>query len=357
MALDSKTQYENPFISDNESYDLSGLTSFNNDLPSANDLDRIVSNELEIGNITNRFIDPMESDKVSGQTEKLHFANFAKHILVTGADFAQNFFDTFLFLVKNDGSALSNTDAFNNLAQYSIDNENNVTNLWKAVGMYSFTTRTTKIEIPQPKAQTFDHTVGKNVIRKIKSEWDMPKKSSLTMRIDGEAYYIDALNYLSQNNDNTEFDDTRNIKFLNFVGFNKHIAESVKDGTRLDLIVRHVNPSDTNNDYINNANHAFYRESISKDGYVGMVNTRPDNTRSMFWLFEDVKFLGWNDGLEFGHTTAGKQELTTDFIFKRLIRVDPMFLENYLGGGGITSPSETNLPNEIANKINLQPYV
>jgi hypothetical protein len=218
----------------------------------------------------------------------------------------------------------------------------------------------TKVDIPQPKAMTFDYNVGQYTVRRIKSEWDYSKKSSLTMRIDGLAYYIDAINLLSQNGDISTLDNQKGIEHLSFMGFNKKVAENLKEGTRLDLVVRHLSLSDlySHNAYLKNAEHSFYRESATQSSLIGMANFRPDNARSMFWVFEDVKFLGWNDGLEFGHNSTGSQELTTDFIFKRLIRVDPMYLENYIGGTAekafeLTDIKDSAISSELKTKSNF----
>ena len=153
----------------------------------------------------------------------------------------------------------------------------------------------------------------------------------------------------------------KGIDHLSFMGFNKHIAEDLKNGTRLDLVVRHTNPNDEGlkNGWLKNAERVVYRDSATPDSQIGMANIRPDNARSMFWVFEDVKFLGWNDGLEFGHTSTGCQELTTDFIFKRLIRVDPMYLENYLGGTigkafELTSINDSVISSELKIKSNYE---
>jgi hypothetical protein len=321
---------QNPWLED----DIKTETTLVEDetLPQGSQLDDLILNELTIGNKTNLYINPTESDKVSNQIENTHFGNFAKQILIAGTDFTKNFFDTFLFAIKNNGSSSDRKDAFNELANESYKNAKNTPSLWRTVGMYSFTTRVTKVDIPQPKATTFDYNVGQYTIRKIKSEWDYSKKSSLTMRIDGMAYYIDAINLLSQNGDISTLNNQKEIEHLSFMGFNKKLAENLKDGTRLDLVVRHVNLNDlySHNNYLKNAEQSFYKESATQSSMVGMANFRPNNDRSMFWVFEDVKFLGWNDGLEFGHTSTGSQELTTDFIYKRLIRVDPMYMENYI---------------------------
>ena len=333
----------NPYLDDTTERVIYEPTNSSELALSGNDIDNIIGDEL-----------------AKGYDKGVHFLNFAKQILVTGADFAKNFFDTFLFAIKSNGKSMTQADAFNDLAQQSKDDEEKLPNLWRTVGMYSFTTRTTRVEIPQPKAQTFDYTVGQYVIRKIKSEWDMPKKSTLTMRIDGLAYYIDAINLLSQNSDNAVLND-KGIDHLSFMGFNKHIAEDLKNGTRLDLVVRHTNPNDEGlkNGWLKNAERVVYRDSATPDSQIGMANIRPDNARSMFWVFEDVKFLGWNDGLEFGHTSTGSQELTTDFIFKRLIRVDPMYLENYLGGTigkafELTSINDSEISSELKIKSNYE---
>lgn len=332
----------NPYLDDTTERTVYEPTDSGELALSGNEIDNIIGDEL-----------------AKGYDKDIHYSNFAKQILVTGADFAKNFFDTFLFAVKSNGKSMTQSDAFNDLAQQSKENEEKLPNLWRTVGMYSFTTRTTRVEIPQPKAQTFDYTVGQYVIRKIKSEWDMPKKSSLTMRIDGLTYYIDAINLLSQNSDNAVLND-KGIDHLSFMGFNKHIAEDLKNGTRLDLVVRHTNSNDEGlkNSWLKNAERSVYRESATPDSQIGMANIRPDNARSMFWVFEDVKFLGWNDGLEFGHNSTGSQELTTDFIFKRLIRVDPMYLENYIGGTAekafeLTDIKDSAISSELKTKSNF----
>lgn len=347
----------NPYLDDNLSRNIYEPSNSSEIMLSGKDIDSIIAGEYSLGNTSNVYVDPIKGDEISDQKVNTHFDNFAKQILFSGADFAKNFFDTFLFAVKHDGNQ---TDAFNELATKSKENENKLPNLWRTVGMYSFTTRTTKIEIPQPKAQTFDYTNGQYVVRKIKSEWEMPKKSSLTMRIDGLAYYIDAINLLSQNSDNADLSDQRGIDHLSFMGFNKHLAENLKSGTHLDLVVRHTNPNDEGlkNAWLKNAERLVYRQSATYDTQDGMVNVYPDNAHSMFWVFEDVKFLGWNDGLEFGHNSTGSQELTTDFIFKRLIRVDPMYLENYVGGTArkafeLTDIKDSAISDELKIKSNF----
>lgn len=313
-------------------------------------IDRLINEEMHKGNPTLLYINPMKGTAVSEQEENVHFDNFAKQILLAGTDFSKNFFDTFLFAVNANDQIQK--DAFNNMYEYTEKSE--VLRPFTTVGMYSFTTRTTKVEIPIPKAATFDYVVGSQTIRKIKSEWDMTKKSSLSMRIDGLTYYIDAINLLSQNNEvANDAIDNKSINFLSFTGLNKNLSEHIKNGIRLDLVVRHVNPSEEmRNPTLKHAERALYSSASRKSSYAGMVNSRPDNARSMFWLFEDVRFLGWNDGLEFGHTSTGPQELTTEFTFKRLIRVDPMFMENYLG-----NPNEqidignNHLPSEFKVKL------
>lgn len=346
----------NPWLEDTSSQEPFIPKNASDKAPTGEEIDSTISNELSSGNNSNIFVNPTLNADVSDQIENVHYDNFAKQILMTGADFAKNLFDVFLFAIKNNGTTTTQEDAFNDLAKKSNENQDNIPNLWRTVGIYSFTTRTTKVEIPQPKAQTFDTVSGQYVIRKIKSEWEMPKKSSITMRIDGLAYYIDAINLFSQNNDNSRLDNQKGIDHLSFMGFNKHLSENLKEGTRLDLVVRHVNPHDevNYNSYLKNGERAFYRDTVSRNGMIGMVNTRPDNARSMFWVFEDVRFLGWNDGLEFGHNSFGGQELTTDFIFKRLIRVDPMYLENYLGGTYENAYKPINMTNNINSEMQIK---
>ncbi len=41
------------------------------------------------------------------------------------------------------------------------------------------------------------------------------------------------------------------------------------------------------------------------------------------WVFHDVNFLGFNSGPSFSHNSSDKQTLEINFIFKRLVRIDP----------------------------------
>ena len=79
------------------------------------------SNELALAG---KEIDNIIGDELSkGYDKDVHYLNFAKQVLVSGADFAKNFFDTFLFAIKSNGKSMTQSDAFNDLAQQSKDNE------------------------------------------------------------------------------------------------------------------------------------------------------------------------------------------------------------------------------------------
>lgn len=225
-------------------------------------------------------------------------AKAIKHIRLTGTDFISSKFDVNILVTSKEGS----DDFFRKfISEMDLDIDLN---------SFGFLSRVEGITIPQLKAKSFSIRTANDLVSKVSSSIEGNNKSSLKIRADEMCYIYDMMNLVSNNNELSSKGD-RNIKKLSTFS-TLRMADNLKHRTTIDIVVR-------NSCLETNPYHQFYEGALT-NYYADQDLKRDDRC---LWVFHDVNFLGFNSGPSFSHNSSDKQTLEINFIFKRLVRIDP----------------------------------
>lgn len=250
-----------------------------------------------------------------------------RRMLLSGADFMKNRFNVdFLFSTNSYSKTLSTA------AQLPFSNN-------------GFMARLTNISIPQIKAKTFTIKEGCESIDKIGSKFEMSNKASVSIRMDEFLFCYDLFNFLGLNSDiNDSFKLMKPMTIVNNLENNK--------GQRIDILVKHLNyfiENATDGDIVSNSESRF-QNSVNIDNELLATSTL-DSERAMTWYFEDVRFLGWNNGIKFSNSNSDAQILTLDFIFKRLVRLDKFLKADTLGKETISEIKDARVNSQLNSNL------
>lgn len=232
-------------------------------------------------------------------------ANAIRSIRMSCSDFIGSRFDVNIVVSSKNRYE----DAFRKIiSELGIDLELN------SFGMLS---RIEGITIPQLKAKSFSLRTSNDLVQKVSSSIDGSNKSSLKIRADEMCYIYDIFNLISNNNELSSNGGRAIKKFSAFSTL--RMADNLKNRTTIDIVVR----NSCLEQYC--SNRKFYgSDPVDKDDIVILEAEHELKQKDKcLWLFSDVNFLGFQNGLSFSHSSGENQILNLDFIFKRLVRIDP----------------------------------
>lgn len=294
-----------------------------------------IKNELKLPSLIPMYnSDDSELGNAEADSETLikYFKEFYKarksdaiaKMMISHADFLTHMFDVF-FVVYSDNI---NLDLFEYLQSKvnNIDGEDfYVNSKVKSAGLYKtlMAVRIHSIEVPEMETETWDLKFLNDVITKLKSKVEFDRKSTISIDLDERLYIIDLFNAISGNSieqGNTNFGTISGPKF-----FNTNLRDK---SLRMDIFVKHRDFTKANRDlYYKNPtpNSSTRFETLStiwnsREGelqaFIGM-----QDENEPCWVFEDVRFLGPNNELDFDRDQSEKVVMQYDFIFKRLYKI------------------------------------
>jgi len=248
-----------------------------------------------------------------------------EHILNSGADYIKNMYDAVLVCYReNIGEDAMHDDFFTEVFKSKF-----LGGIEPVISNSVFMIRTASISVPQMESDTYEIPFAFEKIKKIKTSIKYTRKASLKILLDEPLYFMGVFNLLSNNN-RIVFDgiSENNRHPQGFTPFttNKIVAEYIiAKKIRIDLIIKHQQL--LQNPYLTEARKAW-RSGMSNNipghmNTIGHAGLLPEEMP--LWWFEDIKFLGQDDGLQFNMEKADIQEMGFSFIFKRCIKIDRQF--------------------------------
>lgn len=224
----------------------------------------------------------------------------------SGADFIGSKFDVNIVVTSKEGY----NDFFRKFIQE--------TGLDIDFNSFGFLSRVEGITIPQLKANTFSLRTSNDLIQKVSSSITGNNKSSIKIRADEMCYIYDMINLISNNNELTSKNDREIKKLSTFTTL--RMADNLKHRTTVDIIVR-------NSCLEQNLQYKRFYDGYTNTSITDMMSQEADLSLEQrdrcLWVFSDVNFLGFSNGPQFSHSSSEPQTLSVDFIFKRLVRIDP----------------------------------
>jgi hypothetical protein len=181
-----------------------------------------------------------------------------------------------------------------------------------------FAVRVTNVKIPQPESQTFSLPFLEREIAKTKAKVSMRYTASFSLDLDQNLFYLD--------------------KFQRLAGRYTRITKdwsSEKGAPYSSVTANYTTPPKGNKFIMNMLSRVWHSQmrydDVDKrriDIIVQMKNLSPQVSAEYqykdidmpVYVFEDVRFLGSADDIEFSRESSDKMEVTEKFIFRRLYK-------------------------------------
>jgi len=263
-----------------------------------------------------------------------------EYLLNSGTDFINNMFDAMLICHKSEDGFVN---FFDELYKSHFLTGGKESDLGFIGGGNIFMVRVSTINIPQAESDVFDVKFGIQTVRKVRSKVKYERKAELRMLLDEPLYFMGVFNMLSNNN-RIIFDGISPDRMLphGFAAFSSGsiVRESLKNKkVRIDLVVKHqkLMRNLQIENLISNPDIYGWRYSRNRN-VIGMAGLR--SKELPLWWFEDVKFLGQGDGLNFDRDNPNTVDMGFPFLFKRCIKIDRQYrfgtnqTEQFAGRGG-----------------------
>ena len=249
--------------------------------------------ELENEIKQNNFEQPSQIGKDNNKDVSLR-ARAIEQIEKSGSDFLASNFDV-NFIVS---SKTKTDDFFRKItSELGLDLD---------LESFGFLSRIEKITIPQLKANSFSLRTANDLINKVSSSITGNNKSTISIRADEKCYIYDIMNFVMNNNELNSKGDRNFKKYSAFSTI--RMADNLRHRVTIDIVVRD----------------SFIENSLLKKFYSGSnIQDELSPEDRCLWVFNDVNFLGFSKGPSFSHNMSEAQSFDLNFIFKRLIRIDP----------------------------------
>jgi hypothetical protein len=181
----------------------------------------------------------------------------------------------------------------------------------------AFMIRTSQVNIPQMESDTYEQKFLWHSIKKVRSKVKYERKAELKFRLDEPLAFLTFFNLLSNNNTVTQKIGTSPLYYAPFTTNRLLTSESIKHRKLgMHLIVKHQSLM-----RLAGTSLADIPSSEVYNSPKYTPKTMPPD-KMPYWLFEDIFFLGSNDGLSFDRDSSNTQDITVPFIFKRAFKVD-----------------------------------
>lgn len=182
-------------------------------------------------------------------------------------------------------------------------------------------TRLQSIDIPRPKAQSFSVKTPLGTVEKVRSKFEGQLEATVQVRLDEDLQVFDFFNILSMNDERGDGVD----KYCKvYAASSRSLQSSLIDrASRVDLAICHSNTMLPSDDWSSSVDWIDSRKAILRtlEGGASYANESLPENKSMCWVMEDVRFVGFQGGVEFKRASTGPQTLGMKMTFKRLARV------------------------------------
>lgn len=268
-----------------------------------------------------------------------------RSLIFSGIDFIGNDFDV-IFELNTTGIDISSFNSVDSM--YGFEKNNNVlrkiieekvktsdaTRNEALCNMAYISARCQSVNIPMTKANSHQFKVGLNTIQKVSSSFSMNNQSSINIRMDKDFYIYDIFNIIAGNEDLSELKDPNSEKKEYYSKLHPHIAMTALEKIpKINIFVkrRNILENVTENIYSDGMTRN-YKESDFK--YVDVhkrVNellrtgkshrdlTKLGTMQLPYFMFKDVKFIGFGSALDLDRDGSGPQVMPLEFIFKNLV--------------------------------------
>lgn len=237
------------------------------------------------------------TEENSSNIEKTVMTPQIESILESNPDFLAQHFSAYLLWYTNEASSpenLFNSHIEDTSGKFTYSNDYQKAILSKE----GFGVRFCEISIPNVKNEDFDLPIGQISIKKIKSSKSMNKKVQFSFRLDDNLEWLNFFNKLSGQNNSISNDTALTDWRKNVTYVTKSFTSLNENKMKLCLLVK--------------------PQALDEFSFFDK------DTENFLWLylFEDIKFIGAGDSISYDSTSPGEQNANTEFIFKRLRRIN-----------------------------------
>lgn len=227
-------------------------------------------------------------------------------------DYIVNRFTAILFWYN--GQSLE-SDYFRTMGDSTLSNKLSVYDNNKANSILTkegFYIRFGQIEIPQAINQTFEISIGEVSIQKLRSSKDMTKKVNFTFRLDDNLEWLNFFEKGAGINDTIKEDKNseKHIYEYNFIKNKLSIKNSISFITRSFSVGSNVKDQ------------KLCLAICADDFNTSIMMKKDKRTPLWYYLFEDIRFLGVDNGIEYNVDNSGSTDITVSFIYKRVRKLN-----------------------------------
>lgn len=177
-----------------------------------------------------------------------------------------------------------------------------------------FYVRFGQIEIPQVVNSTFELAIGETSIQKIRSSKEMVKKANFTFRLDENLEWLDFFEKGAGINDTItgKADSEKKIYEYNFMQGMDDIKNQVS------FIARSFSLGNRGSVKDQRLCLAVCADDFNTDIMIDREARHPE----WYYLFEDIRLVGIDSGIEYNADSSGSTDATISFVYKRVRKFD-----------------------------------
>lgn len=172
-----------------------------------------------------------------------------------------------------------------------------------------FYVRLGEIEVPLPRNETFELSVGETSIQKIRSSKTIEKHTNFTFRLDDNLEWIDFFNKTAGENVSVKEKPVSKSKIFeyNFIEKPTDIRDCVS------FVARSFSFGSTKDLRLSLA--------VCSDDFSPQYMQR-ERKSSWYYLFEDIRILGVDSSIDYSQDNSGPTDATISFIYRNVVRLD-----------------------------------
>jgi hypothetical protein len=261
----------------------------------------------------NNYMDHHYNENIPNRS--LHF------LMSSGADFLKHMFDIAIVIqYKHDAAFKTFKESLEKIGKRSLlDNfDIRMDHITGRTNESVLMVRTSTIEVPQMENETFTTKFLGMTVTKVRSKVRYERKSNLKMLLDEPLYIRLLFNILSGTSRLSTLDkgwwEDKNYDYKpkSFYAANLNVYNDLN----LNIIIKHQ--ALLSYPYLSIMKNTW--RTVLSDDKVGYAENHPDEYP--LWWFQDVKFMGEGNDLQFDRDGSSVTELTFPFLFSRCLRVD-----------------------------------
>lgn len=221
-----------------------------------------------------------------------------RHILLSGVDFLPHFYDVALYSYNDNG--------FRQVQK----NDGNI------IDPRGFAVRLGKISVTPSRNDSFNLGIGERIIPKVRSSKVISKTGTFSFRLDKYLLWLENFNQAAgvgniYNHEkiyspSREFDNTMVTRSYVGNGSNAHSIKTCLLCSKVSLLG------------LRNPSVASQKAAIADGGFAVREYHQP---REWGYMFEDVRFAGTQDAINYSADVSGPQDITVTFTYKRVRKV------------------------------------